>query len=164
MTAVRTDSALSLAPPAAPPDELATLHALVRDLQDQLAALRREVRQLQAKVARQPRIPITLPLRLEESPQAVSAELPKHFPPPEAAPVAEAPPDDWSLPDVAAVATPEEAAPLPVSEPLPLARPPKPRPVPPPADDFTFVAGRQPPPRPRPAPQPALRKAAARDG
>ena len=157
----------SPAPPAAPPDELATLHALVRDLQEQLAALRREVRQLQAKVARQPRIPITLPLRLEESPQAVSAELPKHFPPPEAAPVAESPADDWSLPDVAATATAEEAAPLPVSEPLPLARPPKPRPVPPPADDFTFVAGRQPPPRPRPrpAPQSAPRKAAAaRDG
>ena len=79
--ATRTPSPES--PPAPPAsDDLTSLRQLVFDLQQQVQALRRELRQLQAKVANQPRIPITLPLRLEESPQAVSAEMPKHFPPP----------------------------------------------------------------------------------
>lgn len=143
--ATRTPSPES--PPAPPAsDDLTSLRQLVFDLQQQVQALRRELRQLQAKVANQPRIPITLPLRLEESPQAVSAEMPKHFPPPEAVAETTAP-DDWQLPDVAAPAEPAEPAPPPVVKA-------KPRPIPVPADDNTFVAGRQPPPRPRPAPPP----------
>ena len=83
--ATRTPAAESPpAPPAA--DDLTALRQLVFDLQQQVQMLHRELRQLQAKVANQPRIPITLPLRLEETPQAVSAALPKHFPPPQAAP------------------------------------------------------------------------------
>ena len=143
--ATRTPSPES--PPAPPAsDDLTSLRQLVFDLQQQVQALRRELRQLQAKVANQPRIPITLPLRLEESPQAVSAEMPKRFPPPEAVAETTAP-DDWQLPDVAAPAEPAEPAPPPVVKA-------KPRPIPVPADDNTFVAGRQPPPRPRPAPPP----------
>ena len=66
--ATRTPSPES--PPAPPAsDDLISLRQLVFDLQQQVQALRRELRQLQAKVANQPRIPITLPLRLEESPQ-----------------------------------------------------------------------------------------------
>ena len=106
--ATRTPAAES--PPAQPAsDDLTALRQLVFDLQQQMQAQRRELRQLQAKVANQPRIPITLPLRLEESPQAVSAEMPKHFPPPEAVAETTAP-DDWQLPDVAAPAEPAEPA------------------------------------------------------
>ena len=60
--ATRTPSPES--PPAPPAsDDLTSLRQLVFDLQQQVQALRRELRQLQAKVANQPRIPITLPLR-----------------------------------------------------------------------------------------------------
>ena len=148
--ATRTPSPES--PPAPPAsDDLTSLRQLVFDLQQQVQALRRELRQLQAKVANQPRIPITLPLRLEESPQAVSAEMPKRFPPPES--IAEAPSDDWQLPDLDDLITTPAKAAASAAPPKP-ARPPKSHPIPTPADDNTFVAGRQPPPRPRPAPPP----------
>jgi len=151
--ATRTPSPES--PPAPPAsDDLTSLRQLVFDLQQQVQALRGELRQLQAKVANQPRIPITLPLRLEESPQAVSAEMPKHFPPPaSAAAQAAAPSDDWQLPDLDDLITTPTKAAASAAPPKPV-RPPKPHPIPVPADDNTFVAGRQPPPRPRPAPPP----------
>ena len=143
--ATRTPSPES--PPAPPAsDDLTSLRQLVFDLQQQVQALRGELRQLQAKVAHQPRVVNTMPLRLEETPQAVSTEMPKHFPPPEAVAETTAP-DDWQLPDVAAPAEPAEPTPPPVVKA-------KPRPIPVPADDNTFVAGRQPPPRPRPRPAP----------
>ncbi|WP_314259483.1 DUF2339 domain-containing protein [Cardiobacterium hominis] len=151
--ATRTPSPES--PPAPPAsDDLTSLRQLVFDLQQQVQALRGELRQLQAKVANQPRIPITLPLRLEETPQAVSTEMPKHFPPPaSAAAQAAAPSDDWQLPDLDDLITTPTKAAASAAPPKPV-RPPKPHPIPTPADDNTFVAGRQPPPRPRPAPPP----------
>ena len=151
--ATRTPSPES--PPAPPAsDDLTSLRQLVFDLQQQVQALRGELRQLQAKVAHQPRVVNTMPLRLEETPQAVSTEMPKHFPPPaSAAAQAAAPSDDWQLPDLDDfIITPTKAA-ASAAPPKP-ARPPKPHPIPTPADDNTFVAGRQPPPRPRPAPPP----------
>lgn len=129
-------------------DDISTLRQLVYDLQQQVNTLRGELRQLQAKVAHQPRAVNTMPLRLAETPQAVSAEMPKRFPPPES--IAEAPSDDWQLPDLDDfITTPAKAA-ASAAPPKP-ARPPKSHPIPVPADDNTFVAGRQPPPKPRPA-------------
>ena len=100
--------------PPAPPasDDLTSLRQLVYDLQQQVNTLRGELRQLQAKVAHQPRAVNTMPLRLAETPQAVSAEMPKHFPPPaSAAAQAAAPSDDWQLPDLDDfIITPTKAA------------------------------------------------------
>ena len=142
-------------PPRAPAatDDITTLRQLVYDLQQQVNTLRSELRQLQAKVARQPRIPITLPLRIEETPQAVSAEMPKHFPPPES--IAETSADDWQLPELDDLITPPIKAAETAPPPKPV-RPPQPRPIPAAADDNTFVAGRQPPPKPRPAAKPSV--------
>ena len=98
--ATRTPSPES--PPAPPAsDDLTSLRQLVFDLQQQVQALRGELRQLQAKVAHQPRVVNTMPLRLEETPQAVSTEMPKHFPPPasaaaQACPTAQTPPHSRS--------------------------------------------------------------------
>ena len=151
--ATRTPSPES--PPAPPAsDDLTSLRQLVFDLQQQVQALRGELRQLQAKVAHQPRVVNTMPLRLEETPQAVSTEMPKHFPPPaSAAAQAAAPSDDWQLPDLDDLITTPTKAAASAAPPKPV-RPPKPHPIPTPTDDNTFVAGRQPPPRPRPAPPP----------
>ena len=81
-------------------DDISTLRQLVHELQQQVQTLQRELRQLQTKVAHQPRVVNTMPLRLEETPQAVSAEMPKHFPPSASvAAQAAAPSDDWQLPD-----------------------------------------------------------------
>ena len=81
-------------------DDISTLRQLFHELQQQVQTLQRELRQLQTKVAHQPRVVNTMPLRLEETPQAVSAEMPKHFPPSASvAAQAAAPSDDWQLPD-----------------------------------------------------------------
>ena len=135
-------------------DDISALRQLVHELQQQVQTLHRELRQLQTKVAHQPRVVNTMPLRLEETPQAVSTEMPKHFPPPaSAAAQAAAPSDDWQLPDLDDLITTPTKAAASAAPPKPV-RPPKPHPIPVPADDNTFVAGRQPPPRPRPAPPP----------
>ena len=131
-------------------DDITTLRQLVYDLQQQVSTLRSELRQLQAKVARHAN---TLPLRIEETPQAVSAEMPKHFPPPES--IAETSADDWQLPELDDLITPPIKAAETAPPPKPV-RPPQPRPIPAAADDNTFVAGRQPPPKPRPAAKPTV--------
>ena len=133
-------------------DDISTLRQLVHELQQQVQTLQRELRQLQTKVAHQPRVVNTMPLRLEETPQAVSAEMPKHFPPSASvAAQAAAPSDDWQLPDLDDLITTPAKAAASAAPPKP-ARPPKSHPIPTPADDNTFVAGRQPPPRPAPPP------------